>query len=120
MANKRDLKKMVNYVCADIATECLIASEYVKGVDAAKMDAVIAKLADIQTLALSNIAFSFDAVRSDFANPKDYNKAKSAYFHRAYQSLKQKFHEKVNEVVKDMNQALPEEVKAANIKEANA
>ncbi|MDE6528858.1 MAG: hypothetical protein K2L78_07420 [Muribaculaceae bacterium] len=33
MANKRKLKKHIIYVCGDVATECLIAAEYVKGID---------------------------------------------------------------------------------------
>ena len=36
MANKRDLKKQISYICGDIATECLIAAEYVKGITKTK------------------------------------------------------------------------------------
>lgn len=116
MANKRSLKKLVNHVCVDIATECLIASEYVKGVDASQMDAIITKVADLQTNALANISFAFDKIPSEFANLQEYNKAKNVYFRKAYKSFTKKFYEKVNEIVKEMNQAIPEEVKAANKK----
>ena len=116
MANKRNLKKMVNNVCADIATECLIASEYVKGVDPLKMDAIITKLADLQANALSNISFAFDKVPSEFTTQKEYKTAKEAYFRKAYASFRHKFYVKVNEIVKERNQALPEEVKTANKK----
>ncbi len=37
MANKRDLKKQISYICGDIATECLIAAEYVKGINKDEM-----------------------------------------------------------------------------------
>lgn len=37
MANKRDLKKQVKYICGDLATECMLAAEYVKGVVPAEM-----------------------------------------------------------------------------------
>lgn len=115
MANKRALKKAVRNVCADIATECLIAAQYVKGVEPAKMDAVVQKLADLQSSALSNISFGFDKIPSDFANVSEYKAAKEAYFKKAYTSFKQKFAAHIDGIVKEMNDALPAEVKQANI-----
>lgn len=115
MANKRSLKKAVRNVCADIATECLIAAQYVKGVEPEKMDAVIQKLADLQSSALSSISFGFDKIPSDFASVKEYKCAKERYFKKAFSSIKHKFSLHINEIVKEMNEALPEEVKQANI-----
>ena len=37
MANKRELKKEIKYVCGDLAAECLLAKNFVKGVDAKAM-----------------------------------------------------------------------------------
>lgn len=116
MANKRKLKKAINNVCADLATECLIAGQYVKGVDADKMDTLIDKLANIQSGALSSIYFSFDKVSSDFDDLRAYHKARTAYFHKAYASLREKFSNHVQEIVNEMNAALPAEVKEANKK----
>jgi hypothetical protein len=48
MANKRDLKKEIKYVCGDLAAECLLAKNYVKGVDAKAMKEIITKIADLQ------------------------------------------------------------------------
>lgn len=118
MANKRDLKKVINNVCADLATECLIAARYVQGVEPEKMDAVVGKLADLQAGALASISFAFDKVPSDFENLREYHKAKSAYFRKAYNSLREKFSDRVQEIVKEMNAALPAEVKEANKKAA--
>ncbi|MBD5225380.1 MAG: hypothetical protein HDS68_05345 [Bacteroidales bacterium] len=115
MANKRSLKRAIKNVCADIATECLIAAQYVKGVEPEKMDTVIQKLADLQSNALSTISFGFDKIPSDFATRKDYKYAKAAYFKKAYKSFKQKFGSHINEIVKEMNEILPTEVKQANI-----
>lgn len=115
MANKRALKKAVKNVCADIATECLIAAQYVKGVEPEKMDAIVQRLADLQSSALSSISFGFDKIPSDFERLSDYKAAKESYFKKAYASFKQKFAAHINEVVKEMNNALPVEVKQANI-----
>ena len=45
MANKRDLKKEVRYICGGLATECLLAADYVKGVDRNVMRAIVGKIA---------------------------------------------------------------------------
>ncbi len=115
MANKRSLKKAVRNVCADIATECLIAAQYIKGVEPEKMDAIIQKLAELQSSALSSLSFGFDKIPSDFMNLKKYKDAKEVYFKKAYASFKQKFSSHINNIVTEMNAALPAEVKHANV-----
>ena len=119
MANKRDLKKQIKYVCGDIATDALIAGSYVKGVDRKVMSEIVGKLADLQATALQNASFAFDKVESDFENAHAYHTARKAYYRKAYASLRQKFSTKVQEIVKEMNAALPQEVKDANKAEAN-
>lgn len=118
MANKRNLKKQVKYVCGDIATDCLIAGNYVKGVDPKTMQALVGELASLQDKTLKNISFAFDKTPRDFETRQAYNKARAAYFHKAYTSLREKFNTRILEVVKEMNAALPEEVKEANKAEA--
>ena len=87
MANKRDLKKQVKYICGDLATECMLAAEYVKGVVPAEMHKIVAEIASLQT---------------------------SAYNKKAFAALREKFNNKVQEIVKQMNAALPQAVKDAN------
>lgn len=116
MANKRDLKKEIKYVCGDIAAECLIAKNFIKGVDAKAMTDVVAKVADLQISALDHASFSFDKLPHDFATGSEYRKARRAYYKKAYNSLRTKFYDKVNELVKEMNAALPKEVKDNNVK----
>lgn len=114
MANKRDLKKQITYICGDVATECLIAADYVKGVDAGKMREIVCKLALLQENALKSASFAFDKVPGEFASRQEYNKARAAYFKTAYGSLRDKFNNRILEIVKEMNAALPQEVKDAN------
>lgn len=114
MASKRDLKKQIAYVCGDVATECLIAAEYVNGVNGETMRNIVCKLALLQENVLKNVTFAFDKVPGDFESRHDYNKARSAYFKKAYKALREKFNARLIEIVKEMNAALPQEVKDAN------
>lgn len=116
MANKRDLKKEIQYVCGDIAAECLIAKNFVKGVDKEKLTEVIGKVADLQISAIDAVSFSFDKLPKDFENGAAYNKARYTYFRKAYTALREKFYTKVNDLVKEMNAAIPQEVKDNNKK----
>lgn len=116
MANKRELKKEIQYVCGDLAAECLLAKNFVKGVDAKTMREIIGKIADLQVSALENVSFSFDRLPNDFESGHAYRKARREYFKTAYNSLREKFYNKVNAIVKEMNAALPQEVKDNNKK----
>lgn len=116
MANKRDLKKQIRYICGDIAAECLIAGEYVDGVDRKAMREIVRKIAILQQNALQGCSFSFDKVPSDFENLKEYHAARKAYFKKAYDTLREKFNKRVLEIVKEMNAAVPKAVKDANNK----
>lgn len=117
MANKRELKKEIQYVCGDLAAECLLAKNFVKGVDANAMKEIIGKIADLQVSALGHVSFSFDRLPHDFESGHAYRKARREYFKTAYKSLREKFYDKVNALVKEMNAALPQEVKDNNKKD---
>lgn len=116
MATKRDLKKQIQYVCGDLAAECLIAKNFVKGVDCEAMKTIIGEIADLQTSTLAKVSFSFDKLPKDFAEKAEYSKARTAYYRKAYASLRAKFLDHVNDIVRKMNAALPQEVKDNNIK----
>ena len=117
MANKRELKKEIRYVCGDLAAECLLTKNFVKGVDANEMRDIVVKIADLQVSALESVSFSFDRLPHDFESGHDYRKARREYFKTAYKSLRDKFYNKVNAIVKEMNAALPQEVKDNNKKD---
>jgi hypothetical protein len=116
MAKKRNLKKEIQYVCGDLAAECLLSKNFVKGVDANAMSDIITKVADLQISAVNNVTFCYDKFPRDFEHRGAYRKARRIYYHKAYNSLREKFYEKVNELVKEMNAALPQEVKDNNKK----
>lgn len=114
MGNKRDLKKYVRLMCGDIAAEALIAGTFVEGVDMKAMHEVVQKVANLQENTLAAISLSYDKLPSDFSSMREYHKARSSYYHKAFTSLKIKFLEKVKEIVAEMNSALPATVKEAN------
>lgn len=114
MANKRDLKKQVRYICGDLASECMLAADYVKGVDRTTMQKIVSEIARLQTATLANMSFAFDKVPSDFDNGATYTKERLAYNRKAFNALRAKFNSRVQEIVKDMNAALPQAVKDAN------
>ena len=116
MANKRELKKRIQYVCGDLAAECLLAKNFVKGVDAEAMKRIIAEIADLQISTLAKVSFAFDHLPTDFPSENLYRKARNAYYNKAYASLQSKFLDKVNDIVREMNAALPQEVKENNKK----
>ena len=114
MANKRDLKKQVKYICGDLATECMLAAEYVKGVVPAEMHKIVAEIASLQTSALASATFGFDKTEAEFESKAAYNKARTSYNKKAFAALREKFNNKVQDIVKQMNAALPQAVKDAN------
>lgn len=114
MSSKRSLKKLVRYMCGDMAAECIIAKTVVPGVDESVMSNIVVKIASLQEATLRMISFSYDKVVADFDTPAAYRAAKSEYMKKAYGSLKGEFNNKVNEIVKEMNAALPESQKELN------
>lgn len=107
MANKRNLKKQIRYICGDIAGESLMAKVLVPGVDKDAMTNVILKAAELQTTALCRTNIAFDKAPKDFANKAEYRAARSKYFRQAYAKLSESFNNQVLEIVKDMNAAMP-------------
>ncbi|MCH5245965.1 MAG: hypothetical protein J1E84_05845 [Muribaculaceae bacterium] len=114
MANKRILKKQIQYICSDIAAECFFACEYIPGIDNSKMHPIIAKLAVLQKKTLTKTNFSYDKTPRDFENAKEYNKARRAFFNIAFSSIKDKFNTEILEIVKEMNSLLPQEQRMKN------
>lgn len=107
MANKRNFKKQIRFICGDLAGECIMAKYMIPGVDQAKLDEVILKVADMQTTALARANASFDKTPGEFADGAAYRKAHRQYYAKAFKSLSDGFTAQVEEIVKEMNSALP-------------
>ena len=120
MANKRNLKKQIRYICGSIAGECLIARELVEGIDTAKMNDIVLHIAKLQSSAIKNGSFSFDKTPRDFDSLRAYHKAARAYHAQAYAKLHEEFNNSIQQIVKDMNGLLPAAQREENKKAASA
>lgn len=120
MANKRNLKKQIKYICGELAVECILAREYVEGIDADAMNKMVYEIADLQEKSLKNVYFSFDKTPQDFESLKDYHKAVSAYYHNAYKVFYQEFNKHVASIIHSMNTLLPQAQRDLNKQIANS
>lgn len=111
MANKRQLKKHIRYVCGDMAAEILCARAAFDGFDNDAVAQIIGKIANLQVQTLDKVSFSFDKARNNFADEHEYNKAHKAYYRAAFAKLNKEFVDGVKDIVKDMNAAMPQAVK---------
>lgn len=120
MANKRDLKKQIRYICGEVAFECIMTREFVEGVDPKVLNDLVIKIADLQQHSLKNATFSFDKAPRDFESKHDYHKAASAYFHNAYKVFYAEFNKQLQAIVTDLNEAIPAAQREINKKIAQA
>lgn len=82
MANRRQLKKSINYIAGELFTECLVNSLYVPGTDKAKADEVMGEILTIQDDFICRIS------HTEPGKVKEY-----------YKKLRSDFNEKVNEII---------------------
>lgn len=120
MANKRELKKQIKYVCGELAGECIVARDLIPGMDFDKMNDIIVMVAELQASSLDRVNFAFDKTKKEFSTAKEYNLAKGKYNSAAYSTLRSDFNKKVEEIVKAMNAQLSDEQKEANKQLAKA
>ncbi len=114
MANKRELKKAIKAICGDLAGECLVARDLVPNIDKKKMEEIIFKVADLQYSTVDNVSFAFDKTASSFPTAHEYKVAREAYFRKGYTKLINEFNQSVEDIVHEMNAALPQAQKDAN------
>ncbi|MCM1292124.1 MAG: hypothetical protein NC111_00175 [Bacteroides sp.] len=119
MANKRELKKQIKYICGEVALECIITRECVENTDSEALNNLVIRLAELQEKSIKNATFSFDKTPKDFENKKAYHKAAYEYFHKAYASFYAEFNKQVQAIVDDLNKAIPAAQREANKQAAN-
>ena len=79
MAKRRILKKQTNYVIGELFAECIVVSRLVPAVDAAKVDAVLVHILNVQNDFISRISHTepgnvkgfYKAFRADFQKQVD-------------------------------------------------
>lgn len=107
MANKRRLKKNIHAICSDIATECAITATYIQGCDEKRLSEAIVKTAALQADSMERLSVSFEHTPSDYDNKAEYNKARRAYYRKAYKAFGESFQKEVTEILHELNSSLP-------------
>lgn len=107
MANKRQLKKQIRYICGDVAAECTLARHLLDGVDTDKLEEALFHIAELQQKTLARANVIYDKTPSEFTSKSEYSKAKEIFFNKAFTALREDFNKRLQEIVSEMNSALP-------------
>ncbi|MDE6007007.1 MAG: hypothetical protein K2G67_05585 [Muribaculaceae bacterium] len=120
MGNKREFKKYVDALGAEVIDE-MVASYYnVEGADKDKISEAINQVLGAIGAAKSHANIYFDRGAKGFGNAKEYSKAKREFFVGLFDKIETEFNEEINAALKTFNEALPASVKAHNKEVANA
>ncbi|MBR0023603.1 MAG: hypothetical protein IJP59_03230 [Muribaculaceae bacterium] len=103
MANKRQLKKAIEYACGEMAGECYFAQNTFENVNPEEWEKIILDIAMLQVQALKRVSVDFDKVPRDFANGKEYNKARRTYFKAVEKAIGNYMREESEKIVGQMN-----------------
>ena len=107
MANKRQLKKEIRYICGEVAAECALAKYLVEDVNKDVLNDSLRDVAALQEETLSRVNVNFDKVPKNFDSLKVYNIAKKNFMDKAFKALTDEFNKRVQEIIDKMNSALP-------------
>ena len=107
MANKRNLKKAIRYACGDMVGQCIIAESVLQGADIEKWDNVILNIAMLQEEAINRVTVSYDRTRKDFANGREYKKARRNYFKQVEKAINDYMKTEAGKVAAEMNALTP-------------
>lgn len=83
MANKRNLKKMINYICSDVFSECMAVSLYNGKKNNEDVKAILSSILIIHSNSISRVSHPEPGMP-----PKKY-----------YRDLKDKFNAQISEIV---------------------
>lgn len=122
MANKRDLKKYMKDMAANLAGETIFILNYYDNIDENKANCIIDKILILVTEKINDVSVSYDKTCKDsFAGDRHaFRKNKAAYYKGCYNKLAADFNDGVNTILKEMNSLLSKEQLAENKKMANA
>ncbi|MBP5687518.1 MAG: hypothetical protein J6X22_02610 [Muribaculaceae bacterium] len=103
MANKRQLKKAIGYACGEMAGECFFAQETFENTNPESWDKIVLDIALLQAEAVNRVSVDFDKVPKDFANGREYKKARRAYFKAVEKAISNYMKEESEKIVGEMN-----------------
>lgn len=107
MASKRQIKKAIQNACGSIAGECIFAESAFGDNNLEQWDSIIVDTALLQQEAINRVSNQFGKKVKDFANRKEYNKARRAFFKQCEKELSEYFRAEVDNIAKRMNELMP-------------
>ena len=107
MASKRQIKKAIQNACGDIASECIFAESAFGENKIDEWDSIIIDTALLQQETVKRMNMRFDKKVKDFANRKEYNKARRAFYKQCEKELSEYFRAEVENLAKRMNDLMP-------------
>lgn len=114
MANKREFKKFVDALGADVIDEMISAYYNVEGADRDKIAKAMETVLGAIGKAKNNSNVYFDRGARAFENIEAYSKAKKEFFRKLFDKIEDEFNSDINAALKLFNEALPAEEKARN------
>ena len=114
MANKREFKKIVEYV-GD--STCGTMAEVYDTVESADKDIIaksVEKVLCAVAAAKSNADITFDKGVKAFDSLKEYSKAKKSFYRQLFKKIIDDFNKEIEEAVNLFNTAIPQDVKEGN------
>jgi len=103
MANKRQMKKAIQYACGEMAGECYFAQNTFENTNPEDWDKIIIDIAMLQAQGIKRVSVDFDKVPKDFDNGKDYKKARRTYFKAVEKAIGKFMKEESEKIVGQMN-----------------
>ena len=107
MASKRQIKKAIQNACGEIAGECIFAESAFGENNIEQWDSIIIDTALLQQEAVNRVSNKFDKKVKDFANRKEYNKARRVFYKQCVKELSEYFRAEVDNIAKRMNGLMP-------------
>ena len=107
MASKRQIKKAIQNACGEIAGECIFVESAFGENKRDEWDSIIIDTALLQQEAINRVSNKFGKKVKDFANRKEYNKARRAFFQQNEKELSEYFRAEVENIAKRMNDLMP-------------
>ncbi len=115
MANKREFKKYVDAIAADVCSEMMTVYYNVEGADREAIAKAVEKVLIAAEKAKVNSNIFFDRGARSFGDMKEYSKAKAEFFKSLFTKISSEFTSELDEAIKDFNNAVPEAVKKQNV-----
>ena len=106
LTNKRQIKKYIDRVGADIAEILLPAAVYTNAITDEKAREVLIEVARLGSEAKCRLSIVFDRSPEAFDSLRAYHSARSAYYRQAYSQAIKEFEDKVSEVITPINNAV--------------